>query len=375
MKISFLMPGYISGPSGGFRIVYEYANRLVARGHDVYVIHPRRVEGAPAMPVGNALHWARNKVESVTHWLSAPSIDWHNIDPRVRLLFIANASEANIPDADAILATAWFTVRPVMEYPATKGEKFYLIQGYETWMGPKEMVDATWRSAIHKVVIAKWLLELGKDLGCGDMAYIPNAIDRDKYSLQRPIEGRPGQVAMLFHEAKIKGAAEGIEAIRVVREKYPDLRFVMFGTSRRQAWVPKWAEYYRNPPQAFIVSEIYNKSSIFMTPSWTEGSPLPPAEAACCGCAIAGTDIGGLREFVENGVTGLLSSPRDPIAMANNILLLMGNDRLRISLAKACFERLAKFTWERSTAMLEDYLTRTVAAHSAKTESPYLPSS
>src|SRR5579885_3571237 len=47
MRITFLMPCYCWVPSGGFRVVYEYANQLVARGHRVTVIHPRRLAFPP----------------------------------------------------------------------------------------------------------------------------------------------------------------------------------------------------------------------------------------------------------------------------------------------------------------------------------------
>ena len=109
---------------------------------------------------------------------------------------------------------------------------------------------------LHKIVISKWLLELGKELGCKDLAYIPNAVNREKYRIGNPIEHRQGQVAMLFHAAKIKGAADGIEAVRIVREKYPHLRFVMFGTVVASLGSRSGPEYYRNPPQGFIVDEI-----------------------------------------------------------------------------------------------------------------------
>ena len=373
MRITFLMPGYVWGPAGGIRVVYEYANTLVDRGHEVTVVHPRRVKHAPVPPRGSLLHWARNQVEAAREWVSEPTIDWQPINPKVKLLFVPDSEARHIPDADAVFATAWYTVRSVLDCPAAKGEKFYLIQGYETWNGPKDQVDATWRSPLHKVVIAKWLLELGRELGCKDLAYVPNAIDGKKYQLGSPIEGRQRQVAMLFHAAKIKGAAEGFEAIRIVRERFPHLRFVMFGTSRRQSWVPEWAEYYRNPPQNFIVDEIYNKSAIFISPSWTEGFGLPSAEAACCGCAVVGTESGGIQEYVQHGVTGLLSQPKDAVAMAANICLLLENEELRVKLAKACHDLLAKFTWERSAMLLEDYIVRVLKQKGITPEGQLLP--
>ena len=94
-----------------------------------------------------------------------PSIDWQPVDKRVESLFVPDSGLRYVPDGDAIFATGWPTVRSVLELPQTKGEKCYMIQGYESYHAPKDLVDATWRAPLHKVVIAKWLVELGKGLG------------------------------------------------------------------------------------------------------------------------------------------------------------------------------------------------------------------
>lgn len=357
MRITFLMPGYTYGPSGGFRIVYEYANQLVTRGHQVSVVHPRRLKYL--LPLGHMSPYRhlRAGVTRVINRFVHPSVDWHSIDPRVRMEFVPDSSREHIPDGDVLFATAWHTVRSVLECPETKGEKVYFIQGYETFSGPKDLVDATWRAPLHKIATAKWLIELGRDLGCHDIVHMPNAFNQSHYSLKRPLRGRSPRVAMMFSSAPIKGAADGIEALRIARERYPSLDAVFFGVGRRQGWIPKWIEYYQNPSQQFIVDRILNGSSVFLSPSWTEGFALPPAEAACCGCAIVASDSGGIREYVHHGSTGLLSVPKDPKALAQNLCLLLGNEDLRVQLATACQTLLRDFTWKRSTDRLETFLT------------------
>lgn len=356
MKITFLLPGYPWGPSGGLRVAYEYANHLVSRGHEVTLVHPRLLPDRPR-DSSSPYRWLRAKIFGFRDWATKPTVDWHPIDDRVRLLFVPNAHPRNIPDADAIFATACFTVSPVLGYPRQKGAKFYLIQGYETWMKPKPFVDATWRSPLRKVVIARWLLELGQELGVADdLAYIPNAVDHDRYKCVTPIDNRPRQIAMLFSPVAVKGAADGIKALQMVRQHYPDIRVVFFGAGRRPSCVPAWIEYHRNPPQAFIVNEIYNRSSIFLNPSWSEGFGLPPAEAVCCGCALVATENDGVREYVQHEVTGLLSPVQDPAALAENICRLLCDDSLRVRLATAGRRELANFTWNRSTDLLENFI-------------------
>jgi glycosyltransferase involved in cell wall biosynthesis len=364
MRITFLMPGYTWGPSGGYRVVYEYANQLVARGHQVTVVHPRRLRFTPlAKPT------LRQKLRKCRLTLMElafrPTIDWHPIDRRVRLLYVPSANERHIPDGDALFATAWNTARPVSQCSSRKGEKCYLIQHYETWMGPQALVDETWRMPLRKIVIAQWLLDLGKALGAHSLTYVPNGIDHKRYRVMQPIEGRVRQVVMMCSHVEFKRSKDGIAALQIAKSRFPDLRVVLFGNSYRPSWVPDWMSYQQDPPQGHIIEQLYNRSSIMLSPSLTEGFPLPPAEGAACGCAVVATDIGGHREYLENGVTGLLSPAKDPEALARHLCLLLGNDELRVRLARSANEFIKQFTWERSTDLLENFVIDGVTRKSA----------
>jgi L-malate glycosyltransferase len=355
MRITFLMPGYVRGPSGGFRVVYEYANRLVSRGHDVSLVHPRHLLFCPPSPL-TLRDRLRKAKYALTELVSTPAIRWQPIDRRVRMRFVANSKHTHIPDGDLLFATAWSTMRSVMECPPTKGEKCYFIQAYETWMGPKDRVDATWRAPLRKVVISKWLLDIGKALGSGSLTYIPNGIDHSRYRLVQPIERRPRQVVMMYSPVALKAARDGVAALEIAKKEFPDLRVVLFGNSRPPSWLPRWMTFERDPPQQRIIEDFYNGSSIVVGSSIAEGFALPLAEGAACGCAIAATDSGGIRDFAEHGVTALLSTPRDPEALARNICLLLDKDDLRIRLAYAANDFIKQFTWDRSTDLLEEFI-------------------
>ena len=117
-------------------------------------------------------------------------------------------------------------------------------------------------------------------------------------------------------------------------------------------------EYHRDPDQRFIVDEIYNRSSIFLSPSLAEGFGLPPAEAAACGCALVCTDSGGVRDYAEHGVTALLSAPQDPVTLAEHIHMLLQDEPLRVRLAEAAHARVKRFTWDHSADLMERFILR-----------------
>ena len=356
MRITFLLPCYPVAPIGGFRAVYEYANRFVNRGHNVSVVHARTTRHTPRVKASSVFDRARQAKKRIDEFLRNPSINWQPIDQRVRLLFVPDDSIDHLPDADVLLATSWQTVSCVLESPDAKGRKCYLVQHYETWEAPKDIVDATWRAPLFKVVIAKWLLEVGNSLGCRDVTYIPYGMNHKRYKLLQPIEGRSRRVSMMFSHIPFKSSADGVAALKIAKTKHPDLTAVFFGTPQRPSALPEWIEYHQNPSQDFIVNEIYNKSSVFVCSSLSEGFFLPAAEAACCGCAVAATDNGGTREYVEDRVTGLLSAPGNPQDLAENICLLLSDEALRVMLANACNRYVARFSWDESASQMEKFL-------------------
>jgi glycosyltransferase involved in cell wall biosynthesis len=61
---------------------------------------------------------------------------------------------------------------------------------------------------------------------------------------------------------------------------------------------------------------LFSSAHAVILPSWSEGFPLTVAEAMACGALFIGTQIPGIIEQVEHGVTGFLCPPRDPSALA-----------------------------------------------------------
>lgn len=354
LRITFLLPGPGHLPTGGAKVVYEYANYLSRRGHRVTLVHP-------ALKTAQASHLQRLKgalsfLHRGTTRDYVPS-RWFQLEPAVHTSWVPALSSRYIPDADAVVATAWATAESIVNYPSSKGVKFYLIQSWETWDGPEERVRATWTKPLKRIVIARWLQEIAHELGV-ECAYIPNGIDCEQFGLDRSIESRdPHHAMMLYHLHPVKGSADGLAALMLVKNQEPGLRVTMFSASPQPANLPDWVEYYRRPSQQRL-RDSYNRAAIFVSPGRIEGWPLPPAEAMLCGAALAATDIGGHREYAVHGQTALLSPVQNPEKLAENVLRLMRNDDLRISIARKGNECIRKYTWDEAVDSFERLMHR-----------------
>lgn len=351
MRIVFVLPSRSAAPVGGFKVVYEYANRLVERGHEVAVVHPWRSRP----PRGWRERWRARRW--ITHYnrRRGEIAPWFELDRRVELPLVDCPSPERLPAADAIVATAWQTAKDVAG--ATEGEGrppgFYLIQHLEPW-SDREEVLATWRLPLHKIVIAHWLEDVAVEIGEGERtSWIPNGLDFSALGIDVPPAEREPRVGALI--SPFKGAEEVVAALVAARERIPELGASTYGAWPRLPELPEWVEYERLPsPEA--LRALYNRCSIFLQASHSEGWGLPATEAMACGCALVTYDNGGSREYAIDGETATVVGEHGGEQLAAAIVALAEDRERRLAYAARGRELVETFTWPRAVAALEGLL-------------------
>ncbi|MDX7952329.1 glycosyltransferase family 4 protein [Lichenihabitans sp. Uapishka_5] len=357
MRISFVLPCSGRYPIGGFRIIYEYANRLAERGHAVTLVHliaPQPEQLSRERYWKSMLQYWRDR--STGRYL--PS-DWFRLDPRVTTTCHFSLDARAIPDGDVIIASAWQTADGVVQAGSQAGRKFYFIQHYETWNSDHAALTATWRLPLKKIVIAAWLKEIA--VGLDETAdIVPNAIDHDFFHTVIPPEQRAdGSILLQSHRLDWKGTKDAIKALRILRDRGLSFDLTLFGLTRPEASDIDFPyQFVLNPPQSEL-KRLYSQTSIFIAPSWSEGWGLTPHEAGACGAALAVTDIGGHKEFLVQGRTALMSPPCDVVALADNVEHLLQDSPFRIQLAYRAAQELRRFDWKRSVSDFEKILSDT----------------
>jgi glycosyltransferase involved in cell wall biosynthesis len=360
MEIVFLLPQEASRPAGGFKVVYEYANRLARRNHRVQVLHIAHIFHRDArlslkdririlryLPFALRGNWKPDR--------------WFKLDSEVKISWIPTLSRLFLPRADAYIATWWTTADQLAAMRDLPGKKLYLIQHLETWLGSADEVMATWKAPLEKIVIAQWLAKVAHEIG-ESCHYIPNGLDFTKFGCDLPPDARnPMGLAMMFsHSLSWKGSFDGLSALISLKEKYPGLEVEFFGIDDRPADLPSWIVYHHAPAQEEL-RRIYNRASIFLAPSHSEGWGLPPCEAMMCGTAVVATDIGGHQEFCTNGETALLVPAKTPQAIEEAVIRLINDPELRLKLALNGHRQIQRFTWDSACDAFEGVLLASAA--------------
>ena len=109
-------------------------------------------------------------------------------------------------------------------------------------------------------------------------------------------------------------------------------------------------------PSIEKIRGLYCSCDIWVCASLVEGCALVPAEAMACRCALVATNIGGIRDYVIDGETALLSTPGNSQMMAQNIISLIENKNKLKRISEAGYNMIRKFTWERAVDILEKEL-------------------
>lgn len=107
------------------------------------------------------------------------------------------------------------------------------------------------------------------------------------------------------------------------------------------------------------VNELLERADVFVLPSRSEGQPMALLEAMAHGVCVVASDVGGIPEIVENGLSGLLVPPDDPETLAAALRKVVVDADLRAALGAAARERVvASFdidvVWRRFDALYRE---------------------
>ncbi len=200
--------------------------------------------------------------------------------------------------------------------------------------------------------ISKVLADQAAKLGRRDAIVIPNGIPYDEIrKVCGEVKKVPGRILFVGRLEKMKGVDTLLAAFVSVHDQHPSatLHIVgsgsLFGDLRRK---------YGNVPHVTFcgaltgqsVYQEYAEAEIFCALSRSEALGNVFIEAQAAGCAVLGTEIGGIPEVVHDGVTGLLTEPDNPELTAGVLGMFLEDEKFRTQLADAAVEHARKFDWD-----------------------------
>ncbi len=143
-----------------------------------------------------------------------------------------------------------------------------------------------------------------------------------------------------------KGIREFLEAISIVKKNFPTVKVSLVGgldnndEALSEEELKKCIREYDIDycGQTNDVRPYLKECSIFVLPSYHEGTPRAVLEAMATGRPIVTTDAPGCRETVVDGLNGFLVPVRDYVVLAEKLCLLIDDINLRQNMANNSYD-------------------------------------
>lgn len=166
------------------------------------------------------------------------------------------------------------------------------------------------------------------------------------------------------------------QAIPLVLRVYPEAVFLciaMADSSLARNWVSRLAieRSVRLLPAVLHedMAAYFQVAEVAVSPSAHDGTPNTLLESMACGCLPVAGDIESVREWITDGVNGLLCDPRDPSALARAIIRSLADEpfraRARVHNSQVIAERAEYGTVMRSAAAFYDHVVQQYSLGSA----------
>ena len=201
----------------------------------------------------------------------------------------------------------------------------------------------------------------------------PALIDDAERTALRAALRIPPHAAILGYVGRVvreKGIVELVQAWLQLEVTFPELHLVVVGTVEEGDPVPEqWMERLKNHPRVRLVAAVahpatyYALMDVVALPSYREGLPNVPLEAAAMGLPVVATRVSGSVDAVIDGQTGTLVPARTVEPLAEAIARYLLSPALRRAHGNNARERVLRdfepeALWKSVAQLYQDELER-----------------
>jgi glycosyltransferase involved in cell wall biosynthesis len=207
---------------------------------------------------------------------------------------------------------------------------------------------------------------------------VPKGVDAERFTPDGPDMRRVLQlekklvVLAVARLVPLKNLRMLLDAVAIVRPRVPNVHAVIVGEGPEGAALKDHAlaldlsdavtfvgrVAHRDTPPYYRMADVFALSSSF------DNSPNAVLEAMACGRPVVATDVGGVREFVDDPVGAIVVPSGDAHAMAHGLERFFASDqRAKEASAHNRAKAASEFSWRASALRLLAVYQRAIDAH------------
>lgn len=339
---------WLNPAMGGAEVfTYEITKRWVNAGHEVTLFTSefpgcRKVEVVDGIRIVRAggrylVYWKAKKY--YRKWFSKEDydvvVDEINTQPFLTPRFVDNG-EKIVALIHQLAREFWFYETPFpINYIG-----YHLLEN--RWL--KNYVDvptvtvseSTRQDLIHLGFKAVYVVPGGADFK--PLSRLP---EKEKYPVVAYV-GRLGEAKRVDH---------AIKAFKIVSENFPEAELWVIGSGHFKGELERISfekvKFFGRVSHEVKIRLIM-KSWVMIHPSVREGFPLSVIEANALGTPYVAYDVAGLRDAIINEETGLLIESGNISKMAEALMKVLRNERLKKKLSENALRYAQRFSWDRT---------------------------
>jgi glycosyltransferase involved in cell wall biosynthesis len=195
------------------------------------------------------------------------------------------------------------------------------------------------------------------DLGFRDVRIVPDGIDIEPLPSVPEKEKTP-TIVFVGRLKRAKLPEHAIEAYKIVKKTVPDLRLWVIGDGYMRKSLERMADenvkFFGHIP-GDTKMDLVARSHILIVPAVREGWGLVVTEANAVGTPAIGYNVHGLRDSINNEVTGILCDP-NPGSLADEIIQTFEQPEQLLVMSQNALEDSRNYSWEKSASVMETIL-------------------
>jgi phosphatidylinositol alpha-mannosyltransferase len=367
MKIGLVSPYDLSVPGGVNSHIQHLSANFTAMGHDVRLI-------APASDVSrvssNAIIIGRPRLIPAGGSIARMAMSPRLARPVKRVLAEEQFDVVHVHEP----LVSFLPVQFLRFSNAINVGTFHAARdsGARLYTYTRRLLKASFRRLDGKIAVSQAAARLISPHFPGYYNIIPNGVDIERFAgPRRPLPDLDdGRFNILFvgRLEKRKGLRYLLRAFARVKLARPQARLVVVGSAepRQRRGYERWVAeagladvQFRGYVPDEVLPRFYHSAQVFCAPNTgNESQGIILLEALAAGCPVVASNIDGFAGVLTHGVEGLLVKPKDSDALAEALIHLIDDARLRDEMRAKGFERAQHFSWERVSQRVLTYYER-----------------
>lgn len=220
--------------------------------------------------------------------------------------------------------------------------------------------------------ISRFLADRAKRYGANNVTLVPNGVDvaafgknvseveRRMWRQRLSIPDESALVLSISRLVKKNGIEDLISALPLIQQNVRGVQLVIAGSGPLLMHLQNHARHLGVEPYVKFIGHVEHAelpallatASVFVRPSLSEGFGNVFIEAMAAGVPAVATPVGGIVDFLQDGVNGYMAQPNDPSSVAAAIIRAI-SDRDREKIIQAAKTTAQRYDWESVSGEME----------------------